>query len=313
MTTTRLLAEAALLVDWYLPAITGRAPTPRCASDYLELWRELFCRSRATCPDTLVLRDYHVDNLMLLDGRDGIAAMRPPRFPGRGDRADELRPRLAAGGRAARRAGGRSRAAMLERYLAAFPALDRAAFAALLRRPRRAAQLQDHRHLHAALRARRQAGYLAPYSARVAAHRGRSAPSRAGADGALARPAYSARLAAHPRRPERAHEGVAAIGDGARRGARHAAAAAHRPLPKPLVRVAGRALIDHVLDRLAEAGVRARRRQSPLQGRDDRAALAARRDIAIELSREESCSNRRRRHTRRCRCSTRCSSSSTAT
>ena len=69
----RLLDEAALLVDWYLPAIRG-VPTPDAVrEEYLTLWRDALAAARAV-PATLVLRDYHVDNLMLLSGRSGIAA-----------------------------------------------------------------------------------------------------------------------------------------------------------------------------------------------------------------------------------------------
>ncbi|HEX3972754.1 MAG TPA: phosphotransferase, partial [Stellaceae bacterium] len=70
---TRLLNEAALLVDWYLPAMTGQ-PTPAALrEEYLALWRALLPIARGV-PDSLVLRDYHVDNLMRIDGRDGLAA-----------------------------------------------------------------------------------------------------------------------------------------------------------------------------------------------------------------------------------------------
>ena len=69
----RLLAEAALLVDWYLPAVRGKPAPHALRSEYLALWRESFAIARAV-PETLVLRDYHVDNLMLIGGRAGIAA-----------------------------------------------------------------------------------------------------------------------------------------------------------------------------------------------------------------------------------------------
>ncbi|MDA0701910.1 MAG: phosphotransferase, partial [Proteobacteria bacterium] len=68
----RLLAEAALLVDWYIPAVTGRTLTDAARDEYLGLWRIAFSVARAV-PDTLILRDYHVDNLMVLPGRAGIA------------------------------------------------------------------------------------------------------------------------------------------------------------------------------------------------------------------------------------------------
>jgi len=68
----RLLAEAALLTDWYWPAIFGRELDPASRVAYLETWRSLVPLARAL-PDTLVLRDFHVDNLMLLP-RDGLGA-----------------------------------------------------------------------------------------------------------------------------------------------------------------------------------------------------------------------------------------------
>src|SRR5437763_3392177 len=61
----RLLAEAALLIDWYRPLAAG------LRDEYLALWREVLPDAAAS-PPTLVLRDYHVDNLMLLAGRPGV-------------------------------------------------------------------------------------------------------------------------------------------------------------------------------------------------------------------------------------------------
>lgn len=72
----RLLAEAALLVDWYLPAMTGKATPPAQRESYLAAWREVLpvmLPDPKSVPHKLVLRDYHVDNLMVLAGREGIA------------------------------------------------------------------------------------------------------------------------------------------------------------------------------------------------------------------------------------------------
>ena len=68
----RLLFEASLLTDWYMPAI-GRPASPAERDDYLARWRRAFAGLRGETP-TLVLRDYHVDNLMRLSGRTGVAA-----------------------------------------------------------------------------------------------------------------------------------------------------------------------------------------------------------------------------------------------
>jgi len=69
----KLLEEAFLLTDWYLPAVTGNDTPAAVRGSYRDLWLELFEPVHAQTA-TLVLRDYHVDNLMVLDGRDGVAA-----------------------------------------------------------------------------------------------------------------------------------------------------------------------------------------------------------------------------------------------
>lgn len=123
---TRLLNEAALLVDWFLPAVTGKATPPDLRDAYLDLWRGLFPLARAV-PATLVLRDYHVDNLMRIADRSGLAACGLLDFQDAvlGPMTYDLVSLLED----ARRdiAPGLARS-MRERYLAAFPALDRAAF-----------------------------------------------------------------------------------------------------------------------------------------------------------------------------------------
>jgi N-acetyl-alpha-D-muramate 1-phosphate uridylyltransferase len=57
-------------------------------------------------------------------------------------------------------------------------------------------------------------------------------------------------------------------------------------LPKPLVAVGGRALIDHVLDRLVTAGVRRAVVNLHYKGEMIERHLAARRDIEVKFSRE---------------------------
>jgi N-acetylmuramate 1-kinase len=118
--TERLLGEAGLLVDWYRPLARG----PR--EEYLALWRRVLTDAAAS-PPTLVLRDYHVDNLMLLPDRPGVkgcglldfqdAVTGPPSY----DLVSLLED-------ARRDVPAPLRLVMTERYLAAFPALDRSAF-----------------------------------------------------------------------------------------------------------------------------------------------------------------------------------------
>lgn len=124
----KLLEEARLLVDWFLPAVTGAPVAPEVIESYLAAWRAVLPLMQGPAP-TLVLRDYHVDNLMGLSGRSGVAACGLLDFQDAlaghaaydvvsllEDARRDLAPGLAP--------------AMMTRYLAAFPSLDRAAFAA---------------------------------------------------------------------------------------------------------------------------------------------------------------------------------------
>ena len=68
-----LMKEVLLLVDWYLPAASGRPTSTAARASFVAAWEAVLAQvSRRR--ETLVLRDYHVDNLMLLPGRSGTAA-----------------------------------------------------------------------------------------------------------------------------------------------------------------------------------------------------------------------------------------------
>lgn len=121
-----LLREAELLVEWYAPAVLDAPLLDELREEYLALWRELVPLVETGTP-TLVLRDYHVDNLMLLKGRRGVqecglldfqdALAGPPGYDLISlleDARRDVPPLL--------------REAMTERYLAAFPGTDRGGF-----------------------------------------------------------------------------------------------------------------------------------------------------------------------------------------
>jgi N-acetylmuramate 1-kinase len=121
-----LLREAALLVEWYAPAVLGAPLSTELYEEYLALWREL-APLVETGAATLVLRDYHVDNLMLLDGRSGVQGCGILDFQDAlaGPASYDLVSLLED---ARRDVPAALREAMTERYLAAFPALDRVQF-----------------------------------------------------------------------------------------------------------------------------------------------------------------------------------------
>ena len=115
-----LLREARLFPDWYLPAMNITE-----ASGYDAAWAPLWSAVRAE-PPVLVLRDYHADNLMLID-RPGLRGL------GLLDYQDALAGHpaydLASLLQDIRRTVSPAlEAAMIDRYLAARPGVDGAAF-----------------------------------------------------------------------------------------------------------------------------------------------------------------------------------------
>lgn len=117
----RLLDEAVLLTDWYLPAVTGSETDAASRDAYMDAWRQCLAPVLEAAP-TLVLRDFHVDNLMRLPGRDGVAACGLLDFQDAvaGHRAYDLMSLLED---ARRDIAAGLRHGMMARYLEAFPEL----------------------------------------------------------------------------------------------------------------------------------------------------------------------------------------------
>ncbi|WP_299356505.1 phosphotransferase [uncultured Shimia sp.] len=66
------LDELRIFTDWFVPAIAPEIDKQTFTQSFLALWRDALTPV-ANSFDTLVLRDFHVDNLMLLEDRTGVA------------------------------------------------------------------------------------------------------------------------------------------------------------------------------------------------------------------------------------------------
>ncbi len=121
-----LIREATWLTDWYLPRATGTATPGPVRQSYIDAWLGLFPLVQAQ-PRTLVLRDFHVDNLIWLPDRPGIKACGLLDFQDAvaGAAAYDLMSLLED---ARRDIDDRLARAMLDRYHGAFPDRDREAF-----------------------------------------------------------------------------------------------------------------------------------------------------------------------------------------
>ena len=124
----KLLEEARLLTDWFMPVVLDRETPYVVAEEHDHLWMALF-PFVTQAPRTLVLRDYHVDNLMVLEGRSGTAACGLLDFQDAlaGHPAYDLVSLLED---ARRDIDPTLVSVMKERYFAAFPDLDRDSFEA---------------------------------------------------------------------------------------------------------------------------------------------------------------------------------------
>jgi aminoglycoside/choline kinase family phosphotransferase len=68
-----LIDAAMLLPEWYLPQIAGRLASSAELDSYRAAWRDCL-GALPSSPTTLVLRDYHQDNLLWLRDRPGVRA-----------------------------------------------------------------------------------------------------------------------------------------------------------------------------------------------------------------------------------------------
>lgn len=123
-----LLRTACLFLEWWMPNAGRLAVGEDMRLDFLRAWNAVFDAAPALS-NTMVLRDYFPENLMLLPGRRGVAACGLLDFQDAaiGSPAYDLVSLL----RDARRdVPEEIEAAMLERYLAQRPEIDRASFLA---------------------------------------------------------------------------------------------------------------------------------------------------------------------------------------
>ncbi|HTO82500.1 MAG TPA: phosphotransferase [Methylomirabilota bacterium] len=322
----RALREVSLLLDWYWPATQDEPVTPELRESYLAAWRAVLPKRHAA-PDTLVLFDFHVDNLMLLPGRSGIAACGLLDFQ---DAVIAPRPfDLVSLLQDVRRDVPENLvAAMRARYLAAFPQLDKAAFdtayavigaqrntrilgtfSRLLLRDGKPGYLgflaRTWRHVESDL----AHPALAPVRAWFARHLPPDRRAIPGLNEALL--ARFSKMPLTPPQQSRIAELVAQAkaAQGANGTARSDAVAANRvtvparamvlaagfgtrlrpitdTVPKPMVKVAGRPMIDTVIDRLVAIGVKSIVVNTHHLAEVIESHLGARRDLDIVFSRE---------------------------
>jgi aminoglycoside/choline kinase family phosphotransferase len=124
----RAIAEAERLLDWTWPASYGAEAPAAVRAAFRDAWRQVLPAWRGV-PESLILYDFHVDNLMWLTGRAGAAACGLLDFQDAliGPCGFDLMSLLQD---VRRDVPDALAEAMIQRYLDAFPALDRDAFRA---------------------------------------------------------------------------------------------------------------------------------------------------------------------------------------
>lgn len=123
----RLLEEAGRIHSWYLRLVGAPALPAAAVADFEAIWNALLPVAWQA-PRSLILFDYHIDNLMLVQGRAGMKACGILDFQDAitGPVTYDLMSLLED---ARRDVPAAVQSAMKQRYLAAFPAVDRDAYA----------------------------------------------------------------------------------------------------------------------------------------------------------------------------------------
>ncbi len=67
----RMLDELAVFAEWFVPAVAPDVDVASFGRDWRARWQDALAPVDARF-DTLVMRDFHVDNLMLLEDREGV-------------------------------------------------------------------------------------------------------------------------------------------------------------------------------------------------------------------------------------------------
>ncbi|MEX0297446.1 MAG: aminoglycoside phosphotransferase family protein [Kordiimonas sp.] len=121
-----LLLEVERFVDWFVPAVRGADVTVEERDIHIEAWKEAL-QYVANERSMLVVRDFHVDNLMIVDGGEGLAACGLLDFQDAliGSAAYDV---VSLVEDARRDVSAEVRALVLDKYFKAFPDLNRNTF-----------------------------------------------------------------------------------------------------------------------------------------------------------------------------------------
>lgn len=122
----KFLEEVMVFLDWMYPEVTGKKPSSQTKSSFQSVWTKAY-HQLPEVPKTLVLRDFMVDNLVWLPDRQGIQSCGLLDFQDAvwGDIAYDVVSLLED---ARRDVSPYLVEDMIQRYLRAFPSLDRDIF-----------------------------------------------------------------------------------------------------------------------------------------------------------------------------------------